>query len=130
MIFGLITHQILNICKLYKSYDDAILNSYDSKSGMITFKEYDRGRYESFSKAIGCFCCYSKVRIDGYKVYNQYSAKTFGIVKNNEYVNKEVYYAEDEAKFMLNSCGTDYGFEEYVNVEVIGNIYDNPELLE
>lgn len=46
------------------------------------------------------------------------------------YVNKEVYYAEDEAKFMLNSCGTDYGFEEYVNVEVIGNIYDNPELLE
>lgn len=46
------------------------------------------------------------------------------------YVNKEVYYAEGEAKFMLNSCGTKYGFEEYVNVEVIGNIYDNPELLE
>ena len=46
------------------------------------------------------------------------------------YVNKEVYYAEYEAEFMLNSCGTDYGFEEYINVEVIGNIYDNPELLE
>lgn len=46
------------------------------------------------------------------------------------YVNKEVYYAEDEAKFMLGSCGTKYEFGEYTSVEVIGNIYDNPELLE
>lgn len=45
------------------------------------------------------------------------------------YVNKEVYYAEDEAKFVLGSCGTKYEFGEYTSVEVIGNIYDNPELL-
>ena len=45
------------------------------------------------------------------------------------YVNKEVYYAESNAKFRLSSCGTDYEFGEYINVEVIGNIYDNPELL-
>lgn len=45
------------------------------------------------------------------------------------YVNKEVYYAEDRARFVLGSLGSDYDFEEYINVEVIGNIYDNPELL-
>ena len=47
----------------------------------------------------------------------------------NGYVNKEVYYAEDRARFVLGSLGSDYDFEEYINVEVIGNIYDNPELL-
>ena len=109
-----------NICKLYKSYDDAILNSYDSKSGMITFKEYDRGRYESFSKAIGCFCCYSKVRIDGCKVYNQYSAKTFGIVKNNEYVaakNITVYSDKNcnKVKFKINKGSKIYITELYKN---------------
>ena len=109
-----------NICKLYKSYDDAILNSYDSKSGMITFKEYDRGRYESFSKAIGCFCCYSKVRIDGYKVYNQYSAKTFGLVKNNEYVaakNITVYSDKNcnKVKFKINKGSKIYITELYKN---------------
>jgi uncharacterized phage protein (TIGR01671 family) len=46
------------------------------------------------------------------------------------YVNKEVYYTEGKAKFGLSSCGTDYEFGEYIDVEVIGNIYDNPELLE
>lgn len=45
------------------------------------------------------------------------------------YVNKEVYYAEDRARFVLGSLGSDYDFEEYINVEVIGNIYDNKELL-
>lgn len=45
------------------------------------------------------------------------------------YVNKEVYYAEDRARFVLGSLGSDYDFEEYIKVEVIGNIYDNPELL-
>ena len=46
------------------------------------------------------------------------------------YVNKEVYYAEGRAKFVLRNCGTDYEFDEYIDVEVIGNIYDNPKLLE
>ena len=75
-----------NTCKLNKLYDDAMLKSYDSKNGMITFEEYDWGRYSSFTKAIGCFCIYDKVRINGYNAYNQYSANTFGIVRNNKYV--------------------------------------------
>ena len=41
------------------------------------------------------------------------------------YVNKEVYYSEDKGKFVLHSCGTDYEFDEYINVEVVGNIYDD-----
>ena len=41
------------------------------------------------------------------------------------YVNKEVYYSEDKAKFVLHSCGTDYEFDEYINVEVVGDIYDD-----
>ena len=46
------------------------------------------------------------------------------------YVNKEVYYSEDKAKFALHSCGTDYEFDEYINVEVVGDIHDDAELLE
>ena len=58
---------------------------------MITFEEYDNGRYNAFSKAIGCFCCYGKVRLNGYNLYNQYTANTFGIVKNNKYkANKKL----------------------------------------
>ena len=41
------------------------------------------------------------------------------------YVNKEVYYSEAKAKFVLHSCGTDYEFDEYINVEVVGDIYDD-----
>lgn len=41
------------------------------------------------------------------------------------YTNKTVYYSEDKARFVLSSLGTDYGFEEYITLKVIGNIYDN-----
>ena len=41
------------------------------------------------------------------------------------YVNKEVYYSEDKGKFVLHSCGTDYEFDEYINVDVVGDIYDD-----
>lgn len=41
------------------------------------------------------------------------------------YVNKEVYYSEVKGKFVLHSCGTDYEFDEYINVEVVGDIYDD-----
>lgn len=46
------------------------------------------------------------------------------------YVNKEVYYSEDKAKFALHNCGTDYEFDEYINVEVVGDIHDDAELLD
>lgn len=45
------------------------------------------------------------------------------------YTNKEVYYNEDKAGFVLSSLCTDYDFDEYITLEVIGNIYDNKELL-
>lgn len=41
------------------------------------------------------------------------------------YVNKEVYYSECRGKFVLYSCGTEYEFDEYINVEVVGDIYDD-----
>lgn len=41
------------------------------------------------------------------------------------YVNKEVYYSEGKGKFVLHSCGTDYEFDEYINFEVVGDIYDD-----
>ena len=78
-------------CKVNKLYNDAILKNYNPNNGMITFEEYDNGRYNAFSKAIGCFCCYGKVRLNGYNLYNQYTANTFGIVKNNKYkANKKL----------------------------------------
>ena len=46
------------------------------------------------------------------------------------YTNKAVYYNEDKARFVLSSLGTDYDFDEYITLEVIGNVYDNKELLE
>lgn len=62
--------------------------------------------------------------------YDKSNNKIFGgdIVKclslEYGYVNKEVYYSEDKGKFVLHSCGTDYEFDEYINVEVVGDIYD------
>ena len=58
--------------------------------------------------------------IDGYKVYNQYSAKTFGIVKNNEYVaakNITVYSDKNcnKVKFKINKGSKIYITELYKN---------------
>lgn len=50
-----------------KRYKDAMLKSYDASTGMVTFEEYDQGRYSSFAKAMGFFCIYDKVQIKGYK---------------------------------------------------------------
>lgn len=64
-------------------------------------------------------------------MYDKSNNKIFGgdIVKclslEYGYVNKEVYYSEGKGKFVLHSCGTDYEFDEYINVEVVGNIYDD-----
>lgn len=40
------------------------------------------------------------------------------------YTNKAVYYNQDKARFVLSSLGTDYDFDEFITLEVIGNIYD------
>ena len=75
-----------NTCKLNVSYNDAQLSSYTSKNGIVTFTEYDCGRYNKFAKAIGDFGCYSKVKVNGYKLSNQYTANTISAVKDNKYI--------------------------------------------
>ena len=75
-----------NTCKLNVSYNDAQLSSYTSKNGIVTFTEYDCGRYNKFAKAIGDFGCYSKVKVNGYKLSNQYTANTTNTVKQNKYI--------------------------------------------
>ena len=57
-----------------------------SKNGIVTFTEYDCGRYNKFAKAIGDFGCYSKVKVNGYKLSNQYTANTTNTVKQNKYI--------------------------------------------
>lgn len=75
-----------NKCMVNKHYKDTMLKSYDPNNGMVTFEEYEQGRYSSFAKAIGCFYIYDKVQIKGYNVYNQYSANTDSSTRKNKYV--------------------------------------------
>lgn len=73
-------------CMLSRYYKDAMLKSYDPSTGMVTFEEYDQGRYNSFTKAMGFFCIYDKVRINGYNAYNQYTANTSNYTRKNKYI--------------------------------------------
>lgn len=75
-----------NTCMLNRYYKDAMLKSYDSNTGMVTLEECDQGRYNSFMKAMGGFCIYDKVKINGYNAYNQYSANTNSLTRKNKYV--------------------------------------------
>lgn len=81
--------------------------------------------YEVIPESVGQFTGLTDK--NGNKIFEGDIVKCLSL--ENGYVNKEVYYAEDRARFVLGSLGSDYDFEEYINVEVIGNIYDNPELL-
>lgn len=82
--------------------------------------------YEVIPESVGQFTGLTDK--NGNKIFEGDIVKCLSL--ENGYVNKEVYYAEDRARFVLGSLGSDYDFEEYINVEVIGNIHDNPELLE
>ena len=75
-----------NTCKVNKDYYDAMIHSYNPNTGMITFTEYDYGRYKSFSKAIGGFGCYSQVKVNGYNLYNQSTANTISMIRENRYI--------------------------------------------
>lgn len=87
------------------------------------FEHYEE--YEVIPESVGQFT--GLTGKNGNKIFEGDIVKCLSL--ENGYVNKEVYYAEDRARFVLGSLGSDYDFEEYINVEVIGNIYDNPELL-
>lgn len=75
-----------NTCKVYKDYYDAMIHSYNPKTGIVTFQEYDSGRYKNFSKAIGGFGCYSQVKVKGYNLYNQSTANTISMIRSNRYI--------------------------------------------
>ena len=74
------------ICKVNKSYFDVTFESYNPDSGMITFEGRDAGRYKNFAKAIGHFSIYDKVKVNGYNVYNQYTANTSELIRKNKYI--------------------------------------------
>ena len=107
-----------NTCKLNKHYIDATIKSYDPNSGMITFEEYELGRYSSFAKAIGCFCCYDKVKINGYNAYNQYTANTNSYMRKNKYIaakNLTAYTSKSGTKksFIINKGSKVYIYALY-----------------
>lgn len=107
-----------NKCMVNKHYKDTMLKSYDPNNGMVTFEEYEQGRYSSFAKAIGCFYIYDKVQIKGYNVYNQYSANTSGSTRKNKYVaaKKLTAYTSTSGKkkaFTINKGSKAYIYELY-----------------
>lgn len=75
-----------NTCKVNKFYYDSEVYSYNSSNGMVTFREYFAGRYKDFTKVLGSFTCYSKVKVNGYNLAEQYTANTTKTVKENKYI--------------------------------------------
>ena len=75
-----------NTCEVNKFYYDSEVYSYNPSNGMVTFREYFEGRYKDFTKVLGSFTCYSKVKVNGYKLSNQYTANTISAVKDNKYI--------------------------------------------
>ena len=75
-----------NTCKVNKFYYDSEVYSYNPSNGMVTFREYFEGRYKDFTKVLGSLTCYSKVKVNGYKLSNQYTANTTNTVKQNKYI--------------------------------------------
>ena len=93
----------------------------NDKTVIPNIKDYNGSDWKVIPETVGQFT----------GMYDKSNNKIFGgdIVKclslEYGYVNKEVYYSEDKGKFVLHSCGTDYEFDEYINVEVVGDIYDD-----
>lgn len=75
-----------NTCKVNKHYYHAYLENYDPNTGMVKFFEDEQGSYNKFLGAIGCFDCYSKIKVNGYKISAQYTANTTSDTKENRYV--------------------------------------------
>lgn len=75
-------------CKVNRTFQGNIgrLKSYDPNTGIVTFAETSYGIYLKFGKAIGCFICYPKVRVNGYTLTNQTTANTDSVVRKNKYI--------------------------------------------
>lgn len=103
-----------NTCKLNKTYSDATFKSYDSSNGMVTLEAVFAGRYSYFTKSIGCFWCYEKVRINGYNAYNQYTANTTDGLRKNKYVAAKTLraYKTTSGKYGYIKVGSSLLFKE------------------
>ena len=75
-----------NTCKVNKFYYDASVSSYNPSTGMLSLSESELGRFSKFTHAIGCFSCIDKVKVNGYNLYNQSTANTISMIRENRYI--------------------------------------------
>ena len=93
----------------------------NDKTVIPNIKDYNGSDWKVLPETVGQFT--GLCDKNGKKIFEGDIVKCLSLEYG--YVNKEVYYSEDKAKFALHSCGTDYEFDEYINVEVVGDIYDD-----
>ena len=98
----------------------------NDKTVIPNIKDYNGSDWKVLPETVGQFTGLTDK--NGKKIFEGDIVKCLSLEYG--YVNKEVYYSEDKGKFVLHSCGTDYEFDEYINVEVVGDIHDDAELLE
>lgn len=82
------------------------------------FDHYEE--YEVIPETVGEFT--NLTDKNGNKIFEGDIVKCYSLEYG--YTNKAVYYNQDKARFVLSSLGTDYDFDEFITLEVIGNIYD------
>lgn len=93
----------------------------NDKTVISNIKDYNGSDWKVIPETVGQFT--GLCDKNGKKIFEGDIVKCLSLEYG--YVNKEVYYSEDKGKFALHSCGTDYEFDEYINVEVVGDIYDD-----
>ena len=86
----------------------------------IIDKDNENAAYMVEPETVGEFT--NLIDMNGNKIFEGDIVKCYSLEYG--YINKAVYYNEDKARFVLSSLGTDYDFDEYITLEVIGNIHE------
>ena len=131
-------------------YCPCVLGGFPADACIISKERLDNGCWtpdriipESIGRFTGLFDKYQKKIFEGDRVKVTYieKRKYQGVSYDDEHcLTEEVFYSEENACFMLKVMCDDipmyrplHNFESLAKIkeiEVIGNIYDNPELLE